>query len=456
MTHYIKSFIITLFLLIDGVMLVSAKEITTTLYSETGDKVTIHYEITHRDGDIFVTFTGLKKLLSGDHVRKYNDSDRVKVVFFDKNGGYYDTKFLSNMETEAIIINSDEVKYAWSKEGYVWLDEQPELHLKLLGPEATLSIPVYLVYYKRANTYNVFSYCGELEIPLTKSKGTGLYANTSTGTMPTTNIVPGHDDQNTELTDDEIALLLIDKIEILLASSSDMSLPEGLDTYTSQLRQLELKISSRDVKSQVVKVLRKAEEKKEEVARITSELKRQEEENTARKAVETNARQNLNYLSERLENIEDLTDDDVAEMKITANELRRQSHAIENAELAKQMRKTADRWDDEVKKREEQKKRRKIWMIIGGILLSALMVVGNQTLQHFRNLRNQKGIEDMQEKIVRRAESEAKRRAQSVVRNKVNRLENATRQKSREIVRNSVNKGVNNLTKKKGNNSYTI
>ncbi len=454
MIHY-KSFIVTVLLIVCGVMPTSAKEVVATLHSEAGDKVTVKYDVTYRNGDVFLTFVDVRKQLADDHIRKYRESDRVKAVFFDKNGGY-DTKFLSDIETEAIVVASDEIQYTWSDEGYVWVDEQPELQLKLLVPKAVLSIPIYLVYYKRSNTYNVFSYCGVLEIPLTQLGKTDTQAATSIGSTTSATDMSGELERNAEQTDDELALLLVDKINDLLDYSSDISLPEGLDTYTGQLRQLELTISDRDIKRRVGTVLRKVEEKKEEVARVTSELQRREEEDAARKAQEAGVKQDLSYLTERLDNADNLTDNDIAEMKTVANELRRQSHAVENGNLATQMREAADRCDAEVKKREDKKKRRNIGMIIGGVILSVLMAVGNQTMQHFRNLRNQKGIEDMQDKIVRRAESEAKRRAQSMVRSKVSRVENAARQKGRDLVRNSVNDGVKNLTKKKGNNSYTI
>ena len=84
------------------------------------------------------------------------------------------------------------------------------------------------------------------------------------------------------------------------------------------------------------------------------------------------------------------------------------------------------------------------------------MFFGNQAFQHYRNLQSQKGLEAMQDKIARRAENEAKRRAQSVVRSKVSRVQSQARRKANDAVRDGINKGVNSVTKGKGNNNYTI
>lgn len=48
-------------------------------------------------------------------------------------------------------------------------------------------------------------------------------------------------------------------------------------------------------------------------------------------------------------------------------------------------------------------------MTIGGILLAGVAFAGNQALQHFRNVRNQKSIMAMQQSLARQAEQEVRR-----------------------------------------------
>jgi hypothetical protein len=58
-------------------------------------------------------------------------------------------------------------------------------------------------------------------------------------------------------------------------------------------------------------------------------------------------------------------------------------------------------------------------------------------------------MEDAQNKIAKRAEGEARRRAQSMIRSKTNRLQGQIRQTSRDAVRT----GVNNVAKGIGKNA---
>lgn len=104
----------------------------------------------------------------------------------------------------------------------------------------------------------------------------------------------------------------------------------------------------------------------------------------------------------------------------------------------------------------ETSQKRTIWMIIGGIILAILGFVGNQAFQHYRNVRNEKNMMSMQQSIVRRAEDEAKRRAQSMARQKVNQVQNAARRKSQDYVRGNINSGISKISKGKKNKGISI
>lgn len=108
------------------------------------------------------------------------------------------------------------------------------------------------------------------------------------------------------------------------------------------------------------------------------------------------------------------------------------------------------------KQEAEAAQQRNMWMIIGGIILAILGFVGNQAFQHYRNVRNEKNMMSMQQSIVRRAEDEAKRRAQSMARQKVNQAQNAARRKSQDYVRGSINSGINKISKGKKNKGISI
>lgn len=425
----------------------SAKESSVTLRSSDKDEVTVRYDVTvNKDGTASISILNVLKRLGVENRDRYRHPERVKVLFFEKSGGHGEDRFKSDIAIEALMIPSDEISYTGSDEGIVWLDEQPELKLKLHTERSSLSIPVSLAYYEKKHRYKVFASCGNLTIPLSlpqNEEGTAVpQMGKRTRTITTTEEI----EQDTDMPDAQSAGILIEKIQGLLDQSSFSGMPEGLDTYVDLLRQHELKITDRDLRTKITDLLRKVEERKSEVNSSASRLRMQEEAEAAAKAVEKEARQIMDYLKERLENISKLSENDVAEMKSLANELRRKSHSVTNENLALEMKSVADRCDEEAKKIDESKKRRTIWMIIGGILLAIIMFVGNQFFQYFRNLRSQKGIEEMQARIVKQAESDAKRRARGLAHNHMAKMRNTARGKAVK----AVNSSINNVTKGKG------
>ena len=102
---------------------------------------------------------------------------------------------------------------------------------------------------------------------------------------------------------------------------------------------------------------------------------------------------------------------------------------------------------EEIKKVEEAKKKRNLLMIAGGVLLCIFLFVGNQLSQHIRNMRNIKSMEDTQNKIAKRAEDEALRRAQSTARSKANRVQAQVSQKSHEYIKANINSAAKNIGK---------
>lgn len=435
----------------------SAKEFTGLLRSSANDKVTIKYNVTMRDGEAIISISRIVKQLGLEHNEKYKKPVNVKALFFERNGGFQNDQFNSGFGIDVLTINSDELDYIPSEEGYVWIEKQTELRLILKAQEATLSLPIYLVYYKKKHTYDVISYCGTLDIPLSQSShnnSSNVVSTTSdrVRTITREEII----EEEGEMSSNDLAQELIEKISLIMEQGDGQSLPDYFETYTSELRRIEMKITDSRLKRQINDILDRAEDKKKEVEQIASIASQQAAADANIADMEIDARQNLGYVKERLSNKDKLSESDLVELKGIANELRRMSHGVNDKELAEQMVKAADECDAEMKKVEDAKKKRTVWMVIGGILLAIFMFVGNQAFQYFRNLRNQKGIADMQDKIVRQAENEARRRAQNTIKSRVNKVENAAIDKTRQTVRNGVKKSVNTIAKGKGSKNYSI
>lgn len=438
-------------------LVIYAKEYSETLQSRTKDKLTINYDVSTRDGNVTISFVKLRKQIGFVHSDKYNDLSKVKVLFFERNGRFQNDQFISNITTEALTIKSDELVYSPTDEGYVWLDDQPELHLKLRASESGLSIPVYMAYYKKKHVYEVFAYCGNLNISLSQVQHQSPNEESVHNNVnKRTNVIEESFEVERDLSPNELAIQYIAQINEIIGQGDDLSIPDYFDTYMSELRKIGMTIADPRLRKDIDEVLKKAEAKKKAVEQTLADANQRAEEEKNQIEMENDIRSDLEYLNERLSNSDKLSESDIAELKGIANELRRKSHSMKDSELKSQMKDAADRCDDVMKNLEDSKKKRNLWMIIGGILLAVLMFISNHALQYFRNLRNQKGIEEMQEKMVKRAEDEARRKAGNTIRSKIDTVQNRAIGKGRDAVRKGINGSVGRLTKDKGNKNFTI
>lgn len=444
MMRVFKSYLVLLLLLLGVVP--AAKSENITLTSDAGDKVVIQYSCAEgSDGQYVIRFSGLKKEIGLKTREKYKDLSRIKVVIFDRNGDYNDKFKSDDISTNAFKLSLNELHYESSPEGYYRLDDRPELKVQLLAKKAMMTIPVYLAYYEKKGQYIIFARCGSFDINISQRQQNEppQIEERRLRTQTITEVVEG---EETPIPKTEIALNIINTFEENL-SLGNVDI-DDLEFTINRLRQLQDEISDPKILNQISRTIERCKDEKQKLEERNSELSKRTVDEESRRHEEETAQQNLAYVKDRLSKIDDLSDSDLGDLKATSNELRKQSLKIKDEELASQMTQAADECDKKINEIENSKKRRNIWLIVGGILLAVLMFVGNQTFQHFRNLKNQKGLEDMQKSIAQRAQSEARRRAQSMVRNRVSRVKNDVRQKGRNMVKD----GVNNVVKGKEKN----
>lgn len=450
------SFVLSLMICLTAWILpTSAREVRDTLRSDARDKVFVTYDVSYQGNDVTITFISVKKALADNRDGKYELTD-IKVLFFERDGEFNDDRFTGDISTNSLREVKADWEYERSGQGYVWVEPYVELRLHLYADESTLSIPIYLANYEKKHTYKIIANCGFLNIHLKKGNTAGSHPGRSTGTR-TENTVTTEEievEEVDELNNAEIAEAIMERMEDNLRQGRVPSLQNDLKTDYDELRRLEPTITDNGLRNRISSMLQRVRDYEHEIAiddnraKIDSILKE--------------GRNDMEYLNDRLDNIDKLSESDLAELKSLSNQLRRRSKDIkeigtqEAEQLAKKMVKTADRCDEEMKKTEDAKKRRNLLLIIGGILLVVLMFVGNQVFQHMRNTRNQKNIKDMQDKMTKQAKDETRRRIRNTVRSNVNHAESAIKQKSRNTVRNGLNNGINSIIKKKGGNSFTV
>lgn len=433
---------------------------TEVLKSSQKDKVTIQYDISERDGMVSVLFTKVNKELGIENSGKYRDYEKIQVVFFEWAGVYQQAEFSAKegINIRPFRIKRDELLYQNTNEGFFRLEDNPEIRFKMVTDhDATLTIPIYLTYYKKKRQYETFAYCGDLSIRISpkqqRENTSGKQTQRRTKTITTTEEVEVEQD----LSPIEVANNVLNNANEYI-NNPDVT-ADDLKHYIQQLDDSRSHIKDDATIKKITEVILICKQRLNDLTQKETADREHSVEQAMLLQQKEKAQQDMNYVNERTSNIDDLSDSELGDLRAASNELRRQSYALKDKdpELSNQMIKTADGCDQKLKEIEDGKKRRNIWLIIGGILLMVLMFVGNQTFSHFRNLKNQKGIEKMQNSIAKRAQDEARRRAQSMARSKINKVQSQVRQKSRDAVRKGVNSAVSSTVKgAKGGKSKSI
>ena len=398
-----RKFFITFFFLGISVGL-WAKEITDTLESTKRDRVIVTYDITQSDGQFVIKFIDAKKRLGQTYRNKYKKLDEIEVLFFDKVGNFEDNMEFSGISIEAFMRPSG-IKYKSTGDGYFILKDNPTLSLELMSTEsAELTIPIYLAHYEGKWRYKVFSRCQDLivKIPLKKTTRNSFIETSQIAT----HTITSQEEIEGTFTDIDEANILINKITDLTKEQDEYPFSDELKQAILRLREISYRLTDSRVSSKISEVLSTCKLKEDELKGNAKAIEAATEREAERKAK-------------------------LAEAEAQA----RQDSIAAAAQL-----------------QAEKEKKQNLWLIIGGVILAILVFIGNQVFLHFRNVKNQRSIMDMQETVVKRAENEAKRRARNMAQSQISRVQGEARRKTR----NAINNGVEKISKGKGNKGISI
>lgn len=385
----LKLFALTMFAITCSVC--GARTVTDTLISAKGDRLILSYDISQSERQFTIRFNRVQKRLGTTYREKYNKLSEVIPMFFDRTGGYESVKFDGLVPT-AFVVPAN-LNYEKSEEGYFNLQDNPTIVFsQKSGNASKVSIPIFLTHYEKKGRYNVFSRCGDLLIQLNKAKSTSRSVSTGmvSQTVTSTTEIEADNDDITQ------ALGTVERVMGLLSTADRLPFSENLTFEVTQLRMLRSKMQDAATLQRINDALDAYDTKKLEL-----------EENAEASAMEAQAKAEQQALKAQRE------------------------------QQAK-----ADSIAAETQKQSEKSQKRTIWMIIGGAILAVVCFVGNQVFQHFRNISNQRSMQEMQDRMVKQAESEAKRRAQSYAHNKVHQAKN--------MARNSARDALNGINTKKG------
>ena len=387
------------FILLCCTTICSAKEYKETLDTTDGSRITITYDLQYDNNDAIIKFKNVSINLSGTYRKKYKPMD-MEVIFFDMIGVYEDgLKVHGDVSSKTFKIPSSLV-YEKSEFGYFYMKGRPKLEfMQKEKGEINLSIPLYLAYRKKDKELILLTEIDELSIKLNNpniNKSQPKPKTVESTTLSLNN--PVEDD--TEL--EESIIDQIKSIEDLLEKQTKYPFSEILNSQIEILTKWKTEVKDNRLLKKIDNCFTSCENKRME-----------------------------------------LEDEAQAEVKRVQAEAERKEQMIRQQEQARQ-----DSIAQMEKKQAEADKKQNIWMIIGGVIFGVICFIGNQVFQHFRSIRSQKNMFEMQQDIARRAEYEAKRHAHNYTRKKTNEVVNNVRKATDNLGRNKVNKTKSNNSTK--------
>jgi hypothetical protein len=409
--------------------LVGAESVTKTLSSPNGDKVSITYNISQKNGKVTIQFTDVRHALGELHKKKNKNDDNVVALFFSRNGSFNESGTKFQGESTKAFISPAGLTYNRPVEddGFYIASKKPTLAFDSKATEAvTLSIPFYLATHPKKGVYDIFENCGSLGIPIVPE------ANPQRQGSQQKTIEYTVEEEESSFSFEEEARQRIAHINTSL-DYQEGAFSQDLINEIANLAGLKEKVKDKNVLKAIDETLAKCDQKREE---LKQQAKQQEAINEQK---EKNAQEDAEFRNCRT--IEDY------------------EHFL-NLNPDSKYKAEAEKNRDELKAKKEEEdgkqKKRTIWMIIGGALLAVLLFVGNQVMQNFRNIKTQRSIMQMQQNATRQVTGNAKRRVAGIIHNKTHQAMNVTRNKGKTLVQKGVEKTKNASAKKGSTKAKTI
>lgn len=376
-----------------------------TIWTADEDRIIVSYEIVYKGDRVDVVFSNVETELSRHNSRRYRKSEYIKVAFFDRTTGYRNIAF-SGISPSTMTIPSS-IKYTKSNKGYFFIEDKPTISFTIAGGDPQkVSIPLYLTYYEGRSEREIFSGSSDFYIVLDPSSAQSIDSRSdvnigSTSSSGLSSVTLSNDDARSK--EAESVYDQIEYAKELLDMQTKLPFSESLICEIASLR----------------KMSRNVEDKQ---------------------------------LTRAIQNCLDAYDQKKMDLELAEEiEAQRVKAEAEQKELEKQQELKAEqeRIEAEQKKQAEEERKRSLWMTIGGVILAIVCFIGNQVLQHFRNLRSQRSMLEIQQDLTQRAEAEAKRHARNYTRRKVSDVVNSAKRGTQDAVRAKVNPSGVNKSKNK-------
>lgn len=379
-----------------------SKTVRDTLYTSNKDQIILTYDLSTNGDNVSINMQSNPRIIPSDKLRKEckGNLESLKVVLFDRVGDMGKTKW-KGVTPLAFTVPSG-LSYDNSSEGFYILGEsRPMSFTKKSENTLAVSFPLYIAVYEKKQTYRLIgSTSTPLRVNINKSSSKGTRTVRS-GTETERIAIRSSEEMEADNGDIAKALSSIQLIRQLLINETEAPFSQSLQMELYNLRSLKNQIKDPDVVDRINTLLLECNDKEREL---------KEKQKNASLAAE--AQEQALIAQQR------------------ADQEAKEKEAEERARI-----------------QEEKQQKRNFLTIIGGVILAILAFICNAIFKHFRDIKNQKSIMQMQESLAKQAEHEAARRSKEIVRNKAHQLTNRGKSKLRESVNGSTKSKTN--TKRK-------
>lgn len=382
----------------------SAKMMRDTLTTRQNDRIILTYDLSVNGDNVLLKMDTKPRISPSDKLNKEckGDLGLLKVVLFDRIGDYGKVKW-KGMAPSAFTVPSG-LSYDKSVEGFHILGETTTVPISFTKKNADvreISFPLYIAVYEKKQTYKlVGSIMTPWKISIAKPSVVG---SKSARTSMETEQIAIQSSMELEGDNDDVikALSSMQLVRQMISSANEFPFSQSLQMEIFNLRSLKDRIKDQDVIDKINEVLLLCDDKERELNDSQREL----------------------YLASQAQ-----------EQAMIAQQKAEEEARLKEAE-------------EKAREQEEKQQKRTIWMIIGGAILGLCGFIGNAVLKHFRDVKNQKSIMEMQQSLAKQAEHEASRRSREIVRNKAHQMANNGKTKMRESLKGKSNSKKNTKIK---------
>lgn len=392
-----------------SILSASAREVRDTVLTRQNDKIILTYNVSSDNGRMVIDFPTPPRIIPSSTSELYKackgEIDRLKVVVFDREG-VSDKTTWSGISPKAFMVPSG-MSHDESADGYFILGESEPIEFrKQTDARVNVKLPLYIAVYNKKRNFLIAA-VGEAPLsvasPATAPARTRQREETRRGVETERIAVTSSVELEADNAAITSALGSIDMIKELLERETEVPFSQMLQSEINSLHSLKNQIRDRDVLNKINDVLFLCSDKERDLK-------------------------------------------DAQNQSALAAKAQEQALIQQQKQEAETQQKAAE---EKAREQEKKQQKRTMWMIISGVILAILGFIGNAVFKHFRDLRNQKSIMQMQESLARQAQHEAGRRTREIIRNKAHQAANKGRNKLRNTMNNRT---VSNGTKKTNNN----